>query len=164
MILPYGMLLTGLFNHAMSNFLKLSNDRYVLCDRVMYPLAPQHERKTRKDYGTKRGRHSTFASSPSSFDHPSSFHPVDDDNDEDDEGTSRANTLSPTSYVNSLSNDVLQMFTNPPHDEQNMSTLFTHQTKILNCQVQIRYEHMSGLKSIRKGIKKFVEGKEEMSN
>ncbi|GJR06369.1 putative reverse transcriptase domain-containing protein [Tanacetum coccineum] len=41
--------------------------------------------KTRKDYGTKRGRHSTLASSSSAFDHPSSSHHVDDDNDEDDE-------------------------------------------------------------------------------
>ncbi|GJV14533.1 retrovirus-related pol polyprotein from transposon TNT 1-94 [Tanacetum coccineum] len=84
MILPYGMLLTRLFNHVMSNFPELSNDLYVLCDCVMYPLAPQHERKIRKDYGTKRGRHSTSASSSSAFDHPSSSHHVDDDNDEDD--------------------------------------------------------------------------------
>ncbi|GJR19932.1 hypothetical protein Tco_0968459 [Tanacetum coccineum] len=68
--------------------------KYLLYDRVMYPLVPQHERKTRKDYGTKRGCHSTSASSSSAFDHPSSSHYVDDDNDEDDEGTSRASTPS----------------------------------------------------------------------
>ncbi|GJS99103.1 zf-CCHC domain-containing protein [Tanacetum coccineum] len=85
LILPYSMLLTRLFDHVMSNFPELSNDRYVLNDRVMYPLAPQHERKTRKDYGTKRGRHSTFASSSSAFDHPSSSHHINDDNDENDE-------------------------------------------------------------------------------
>ncbi|GJW81910.1 hypothetical protein Tco_0145885 [Tanacetum coccineum] len=92
----------------MSNFLELSSDRYVLYDRVRYPLAQQHERKTRKDYDTKKGRHSTSASSSSAFDHPSSPHYIDDDNDVADEDTSRISTLSPTSYVNSLSDDVPQ--------------------------------------------------------
>ncbi|GJU71669.1 hypothetical protein Tco_1263074 [Tanacetum coccineum] len=116
----------------MSNFPELSGNHYVFYNRVMYPLAQQHERKIRKDYGTKRGRHSTSASFSSAFDHPSSSHYVEDDNDEDDEGTSRVNTLSPTSYLNSLSDDIPQVFTNPPHDEENMETLFTRQTKILN--------------------------------
>ncbi|GJS92199.1 hypothetical protein Tco_0774835 [Tanacetum coccineum] len=72
-----------------------------------------------KDYGTKRGRHSTSESS-STFDNPSSSHRVDDDNDEDDEGTSRVSTPFPTHFINSLSNDVPQVFTNPPPDEQNL--------------------------------------------
>ncbi|GJY95549.1 hypothetical protein Tco_0511910 [Tanacetum coccineum] len=105
LILPYGMLLTRLFNHIMSNSPELSNDRYVLYDRVMLPLAPYYERKTQKDYGTKRGRPSTFTSSSSAFDHPSSSHHVDED-DENGEGTSRVRTPSPTRFVNSLSNDV----------------------------------------------------------
>ncbi|GKD75340.1 hypothetical protein Tco_1333622, partial [Tanacetum coccineum] len=74
----------------------------------MYPFALQHERKTRKDSGTKRGHQSTPASSSSAFDNPSSSHHVDDDNDENDEGNSRASTPSPISYVNSVSNDVPQ--------------------------------------------------------
>nr|GEW48290.1 retrovirus-related Pol polyprotein from transposon TNT 1-94 [Tanacetum cinerariifolium] len=61
------------------------------------------ERKTRKDYGTKRGRHST--SSPSAFGQPSSSHLNDDDDDGNDEGTSRASTPSPTRFVNSLTNE-----------------------------------------------------------
>ncbi|GJU74199.1 putative reverse transcriptase domain-containing protein [Tanacetum coccineum] len=132
---------------------KLSSDRFVLYDRVMYPLAPQHERKTRKDYGTKRGRHSTSASSSFTFDHPSSSHHVDD---EDNEGTSHVTTPSPTRYVNSMSNDVPQVFTSPPHDEQDMETFLIRQTKILNRQVQMRDEHKSGLRSIRKGIKNLL--------
>ncbi|GJW92489.1 hypothetical protein Tco_0170042 [Tanacetum coccineum] len=43
-ILPYGMLLTRLFNHFLSNFLELAIDRYILYDRVMHPLAPHSER------------------------------------------------------------------------------------------------------------------------
>nr|GEU90183.1 putative reverse transcriptase domain-containing protein [Tanacetum cinerariifolium] len=45
-----------------------------------------------KDRGTRRGLHST---SSSTFDQPSSSHLNDDDDDRNDEGTSRASTLSP---------------------------------------------------------------------
>ncbi|GJX51594.1 retrovirus-related pol polyprotein from transposon TNT 1-94 [Tanacetum coccineum] len=69
---------------------KLSNDRYALYDCVMCPFAVQQERKTRKDYDTRRGRSST--SSSSSFGQPSYSHPNDDDNDGNDEGNSRAST------------------------------------------------------------------------
>nr|GEX17066.1 reverse transcriptase domain, reverse transcriptase zinc-binding domain protein [Tanacetum cinerariifolium] len=85
LILPHGMLLTSLFNHVISESLELSNDHYVLCDRVMYPLTAQQERKTRKDYGTRRGRFST--SSSFTFGQPSSSHPNDDDNDGNEEVT-----------------------------------------------------------------------------
>ncbi|GJW61334.1 hypothetical protein Tco_0110669 [Tanacetum coccineum] len=53
LILPYGMLLTRLFEHVVSENLELSNHRYVLYDHVMYLLTAQQERKTRKDYGMK---------------------------------------------------------------------------------------------------------------
>ncbi|GJV63117.1 retrovirus-related pol polyprotein from transposon TNT 1-94 [Tanacetum coccineum] len=111
--------------------------------------------KTRKDYGTKRGRHSTSASASFAFDHPSFSHHVDDDNDE---GTSRVSTPSPTHFVNSLLNEIPQVFSNPPHDDQNMETFFTRQTKILNRQVQMRDEHRSGLRSIEKGINNLLKG------
>nr|GEV97492.1 retrovirus-related Pol polyprotein from transposon TNT 1-94 [Tanacetum cinerariifolium] len=55
------------------------------------------ERKTRKDRGTRRGRHST---SSFTFNQPSSSHLNDDDDDDDDgndERTSRASTHSPSS-------------------------------------------------------------------
>ncbi|GJW51567.1 hypothetical protein Tco_0092918 [Tanacetum coccineum] len=77
---------------------------YVLYDRVMNPLAAQQERKTRKDRGTRRGRHSTFSSF--AFDQPSSSHLNDDDDDGNGEGTSRASTPSPICYVNLLTNEV----------------------------------------------------------
>ncbi|GKD76162.1 hypothetical protein Tco_1334444, partial [Tanacetum coccineum] len=67
----------------------------------MYPLTAQQERKTRKDYGTRRGHSST--SSSSAFGQPSSSH-LNDDDDGNDEGTSRASTPSPTRFVNSLTN------------------------------------------------------------
>nr|GEU45565.1 retrovirus-related Pol polyprotein from transposon TNT 1-94 [Tanacetum cinerariifolium] len=61
----------------------------------------KRQNKTRKDYGMKRGRHST---SLSAFIQPSSSHLNDDDDDDDDDGndewTSRASTPSPTRFIN----------------------------------------------------------------
>ncbi|GKE21041.1 hypothetical protein Tco_1432553, partial [Tanacetum coccineum] len=101
-ILPYGMLLTRLFKLIMNENCNLYNESYVLYDHVMNPLVAQQERKTRKDRGTRRGRHST--SSSSAFDQPSSSHLNDDDDDGNGEGASRASTPSPIHYVNSLTN------------------------------------------------------------
>nr|GEX39481.1 retrovirus-related Pol polyprotein from transposon TNT 1-94 [Tanacetum cinerariifolium] len=82
--LPYGMLLTRLFEHVVFENPELLNHRYVLYDRVMYPFTAQQERKTQKDYGMKRGCHST--SSSSSFGQSSSYYlNDDDDNDRNDE-------------------------------------------------------------------------------
>ncbi|GJZ27569.1 hypothetical protein Tco_0571822 [Tanacetum coccineum] len=61
------------------------------------------ERKPRKDRATRRGCHST---SSSTFNQPSSSHLNDDDDDGNDEGTSRASTPSPIRYVNSLTNKI----------------------------------------------------------
>ncbi|GJY67162.1 hypothetical protein Tco_0469400 [Tanacetum coccineum] len=87
------MLLTRLFDHVIYENLKLSNDHYVLYDHVMSPLTAQQERKTRKNYGTKRGRPSTSTSSSSLFGQPSSSHHIDDDNDGNEEGASRVQAL-----------------------------------------------------------------------
>ncbi|GJW84590.1 hypothetical protein Tco_0157735 [Tanacetum coccineum] len=85
----------------MSEYPELSNDSYVLYNRVMTPLAAQLARKPRRDHGTRRGRPST---SSSTFDQPSSSHLNDDDDDGNDKGTSRASSPSPIRYVNSLTN------------------------------------------------------------
>ncbi|GJR76606.1 hypothetical protein Tco_0088971 [Tanacetum coccineum] len=74
----------------------------------MNPLGAQQEQKTRKDRGTRRGRHST--SSSSAFDQPSSSHLNDDDDDDGNgEGTSCASTPSPIRYVNSLTNQEIEL-------------------------------------------------------
>ncbi|GJX60406.1 retrovirus-related pol polyprotein from transposon TNT 1-94 [Tanacetum coccineum] len=82
---------------------ELSNESYVLYDHVMNPLTAHQERKTRKDRGTRRGRHST--SSLSAFYQLSSSH-LNDDDDWNGEGTSCASTPSHIRFVNSLTNDV----------------------------------------------------------
>ncbi|GKF67199.1 hypothetical protein Tco_0196878 [Tanacetum coccineum] len=77
-LLPYGMLLTRLFKHVVSIFLDLAIDHYISYDRVMHPLAPHYERKTRSDHGKKRPRDSNARSSSTTLNHPSSSHPLDD--------------------------------------------------------------------------------------
>ncbi|GJZ91732.1 hypothetical protein Tco_0663797 [Tanacetum coccineum] len=110
-----------------------------------------YERKPRKDRGTRRGRHST--SSSSAFDQPSFSHLNDDDDDDGNgEGTSRASTPSPIRYVNSLTNQVPQVFQNPPNIDPHLEPFYTRQTEIINRQVQIRDEHRGGLRSIGKAL------------
>ncbi|GJX30811.1 hypothetical protein Tco_0240666 [Tanacetum coccineum] len=135
----------------MSESPELVNESYILYDRVMNPLTAQQERKTRKDCGTRRGRHST--SSSSAFDQPNSSHLNADDDDGNDEGTLRASTLSPTRFVNSLTNEVPQVFQNLTNIDPDMEPFYTRQTKIINRQVQLRDEHRGGLRSVGKGLK-----------
>ncbi|GJY75466.1 hypothetical protein Tco_0480582 [Tanacetum coccineum] len=152
LILPYGMLLTRLFNVIMNENPELNNESYVLYDRVMNPLAAQQERKPRKDRGTRRGRHST--SSSSAFDQPSSSHLNDDDDDGNGEGTSRASTHSPIRYVNSLTNQVPQVLQNPPNIDPPLEPFYTRQTEIINRQVQLRDEQLGGVRSIGKSLRR----------
>ncbi|GJU54256.1 hypothetical protein Tco_1227970 [Tanacetum coccineum] len=110
-----------------------------------------YERKTRKDYGMRRGRSST--SSSSAFSQPSYSHPNGDDNDGNDEGTSHASTPSPTRFVNQLTNEVPRVFSNPPNIDPDMEPFYNRQTEILNLQIQLRDEQHGGIRSIGKGIK-----------
>ncbi|GJX59819.1 hypothetical protein Tco_0291209 [Tanacetum coccineum] len=115
---------------------ELVNEPYVLYDRVFNPFTAQQERTTRKDCGTRRGRHST--SSSFAFDQPSSSHLNDDDDDDGNEkGTSRTSTPSPTRFVNSLTNEVPRVFQNPPNIDPDMEPFYTCQTEIINRQVQL---------------------------
>ncbi|GJW45407.1 hypothetical protein Tco_0074206 [Tanacetum coccineum] len=142
------------FRSALEDFTLLYSyfcQMIVMSCAIMYPLTTQQERKTRKDYGTRRGRSST--SSLSAFGQPSSSLPNDDDNDGNYEDTSRASTPSPTHFVNSLSNNIPQIFSNLPDIDPNMEAFYTRQTKILNRQVQLRDEQHGGIRSIGKGIK-----------
>ncbi|GJX53544.1 retrovirus-related pol polyprotein from transposon TNT 1-94 [Tanacetum coccineum] len=100
LLLPYGMLLTRLFTFIMNE-----NP-----DHVMTPLSAQLEQKPRRDCGMRRGRHST--SSSSTFGQPSSSHLNNDYDYGNNEGTSRASTPSPIRYVNSLTDQVPQVFKN----------------------------------------------------
>ncbi|GKF89478.1 hypothetical protein Tco_0263441 [Tanacetum coccineum] len=104
----------------------------------------------------RRGRRST--SSSSAFDQPSLSHLNDDDDDGNDdgndEGTSRASTPSPIRYVKSLTNQVPQVFQNPPNIDSHLEPFYTHQTEIINRQVQLRDEHRDGVRLIGKSLRK----------
>ncbi|GJT05305.1 retrovirus-related pol polyprotein from transposon TNT 1-94 [Tanacetum coccineum] len=93
-ILPYGMLLTRSFNHVVSNFPELAIDHCILYDRVMHPLTPHYELKTRSDHGTKRCRDSNPSSSSTALNHSSSSHHLDENVDENDEESSHSSTPS----------------------------------------------------------------------
>nr|GEY61085.1 hypothetical protein [Tanacetum cinerariifolium] len=144
------MLLTRLFTHVVSNFPELSNERYILFDRVMHPLAPHYERNTRSDHGMKRSRSSNPSSSSNVLDHSSSSHYVNENDDGNDEESFHSNAPSPSQNINSLSNVVPIVFENPPHENQ---TMHTYQTEILNHQSQLRDEHRKWFRSIRRAIK-----------
>ncbi|GJU13735.1 retrovirus-related pol polyprotein from transposon TNT 1-94 [Tanacetum coccineum] len=137
-------------------------DYQILTREIMSTLKPLEEiirenvfclgeGKTRKDCGTRRGRHST--SSSFAFDQPSFSHLNDYDDDGNDEGTSRESTLSPTRFVNSLTNNIPQVFQNPPNIDPYMEPFYTRKIKIINRQVQLRDEHHGGLRSIGKGLR-----------
>ncbi|GJU40786.1 hypothetical protein Tco_1193743 [Tanacetum coccineum] len=70
-LLPYGMLLTRLFKHVVSISPELAIDHYLSYDRVMHPLAPHYERKTRSDHGKKIPCDSNNGSSSTTLNHSS---------------------------------------------------------------------------------------------
>ncbi|GKE20474.1 hypothetical protein Tco_1431986 [Tanacetum coccineum] len=121
-LLPYGMLLTKLFNHVVLNFPELAIDRYILYDRDMHPLASHYERKTRLDHGTKRCRDSNPSSSSTALNHASLSHHLDENVDENDDESSHSNTLSLPQLINSLSNVVPRIFENLPHESQSLDS------------------------------------------
>nr|GEU88678.1 retrovirus-related Pol polyprotein from transposon TNT 1-94 [Tanacetum cinerariifolium] len=138
-------------NHSLENFIRNLNQRTL---RVKESKGLWHEKR------------SFIHSSSSAFGQPSSSHPNDDDDDDDDDdgnydGTSHASTPIPTHFVNSLSNDIPQIFSNPPNVDPNMEALYSRQTEILNRQVQLRDEQRGGIRSIGKGIKNLLRGKKK---
>ncbi|GJV81534.1 hypothetical protein Tco_1517404 [Tanacetum coccineum] len=109
------------------------------------------------DRCTERGRPSTFLLHLNNLSFISLFYNDDDDDDDDDgndEGTSRASTPSPIRYVNSLTNQVPQVFQNPPNIDPHLEPFYTRQTEIINRQVQLRDEQHGGVRSIRKSLRR----------
>ncbi|GJV92231.1 hypothetical protein Tco_1540044 [Tanacetum coccineum] len=89
------MFLTRLYRYVMETYPHLENDTYDIVERVMRPFALRHTRRPRSD----RGKACRSVSSSSSHHQGTSSHQYDDDDDDDVE-TSRASTLSPTTYQN----------------------------------------------------------------
>ncbi|GJX95169.1 hypothetical protein Tco_0349755 [Tanacetum coccineum] len=76
--------------------LELAIDRYISHDRVMHPLAPHYERKTRSDHGKKRPRESNGSSSSTTLNHPSLSRPLDDTIDVNNDESFYSNSSSPS--------------------------------------------------------------------
>ncbi|GJS75822.1 hypothetical protein Tco_0725703 [Tanacetum coccineum] len=157
-LLPYGMLLTRLFKHVMFVFPELTIDRYISHDRVMHPLSPYYERKTRSDYGKKRPRESNASSSTTTLNHPPSSHLLDDTLDENDDESFHSNSLSPSQNISSSSNVVSRVRQNPPHEIHNLNTYLS---KTINLQTQQRDAHREGLRSIGQALKNRTGGKQK---
>ncbi|GJR44064.1 hypothetical protein Tco_1312167 [Tanacetum coccineum] len=84
-LLPYGMLLTRLFQHVVLVSPELDLDHYLSHDQAMHPIAPYYERKTRSNRGKKRSRKQNVSSSSTTQNHPSSSSPLDHMVDENDD-------------------------------------------------------------------------------
>ncbi|GJZ14418.1 hypothetical protein Tco_0549648 [Tanacetum coccineum] len=144
-LLLYGMLLTRLFKHVVSVFLELAIDRYISHDRVMHPLVPYYERKTRSDHGKKRPRESNASSSSATLNHPSSSHLLDDTLDENDDESFHSNSSSLSQNISSSSNVVSRVHQNPPRESHYLNT---HLSETINLQTQQQDAHREGLRSI----------------
>ncbi|GJU10855.1 copia protein [Tanacetum coccineum] len=108
-------------------------------------------RGPRKDHGTQRARHSTSLSS--AYHYGSSSHQIDDDEEIQNEGTSRASTPSPTSYLNSLPPLTHHEYDIPTTSQQNVDILFERQTILLNRQQQMHEEQRGVFRSFGKTLK-----------
>nr|GEW58353.1 ribosomal protein L7Ae/L30e/S12e/Gadd45 [Tanacetum cinerariifolium] len=146
--IPYGMFLTRLFRYVMEHYPHLDNGIYNVVDRVMRPLALRQTRRPRSDHDTQKARH--FIPSSSTHHFRSLSHQEDDDNNE---GTSRASTPSPNSYLNFLSPLDHQTYKIPTSSEQTDCLLFERQTTLLNQTQQIHKEARGGFKSFSKALK-----------
>ncbi|GKA48733.1 hypothetical protein Tco_0741691 [Tanacetum coccineum] len=73
--------------------------------------------------------------------------------DDEDDGSSRANTPSPTTYLNSLKPLDYQQYEVPTSSEQNDDHLFEHQTDLLNQTQQMHKELRGGFKSFGKALR-----------
>ncbi|GKC31238.1 hypothetical protein Tco_1038532 [Tanacetum coccineum] len=155
-LLPYGMLLTRLFKHVVSVFPDLAIDHYLSHDRVMHPLTPHYERKTRSDHGKKRPRESNASSSSTTLNHPSLSHPLDDIVDVNDEESFHSNSSSPSQNVSSSSNIVPRVHQNLPQESHDLNTYLS---KTINLQTQQRDAHREALRSIGQALKDMMSGK-----
>ncbi|GJW60670.1 hypothetical protein Tco_0110005 [Tanacetum coccineum] len=127
------------------------NGIYDIVDRVMRLVVVVQACKPRKDRVIKKGHHST--SSSTSYHHGLFSHQFDDDEEIQDEATSRTSSPSPTTYLNSLVLIRPHVFKNPTSPKQNTDTLFNRQTLLLNRQQQMHEEQRGAFKTFGKALK-----------
>nr|GEW89865.1 copia protein [Tanacetum cinerariifolium] len=128
-------------------------DHYLSHDRVMHPLAPRYERKTRSDHGKKRPHESNASSSSTTLNHLSSSRSLDDTIDVNDDESFHSNSSFPSQNVSSSSNVVPRVRQNPPHKSHNLNTYLS---ETINLQTQQRDAHREGLMSIGQALKNMM--------
>ncbi|GKE08837.1 hypothetical protein Tco_1412388 [Tanacetum coccineum] len=124
----------------------------------MHPLSPHYEQKTRPDHGKKRPRESNASSFPTTLNHPSSSHPLDDPIDKDDDESFHSNSSSPSQNISSSSNVFFRVLQNPPHESHYLNT---HLSETINLQTQQRDAHREELRSIGQALKNMMGGKQK---
>nr|GEU49273.1 hypothetical protein [Tanacetum cinerariifolium] len=143
----YGMFLTRLFRYVMEHYPHLDNGIYNIVDRFMHPLALKQTRKPRSDRGMPKARQSV---SSSTHHYGSSSRHEDDDKDD---GTFRASSPSPTTFLNSHSSLNYQKYDIPTFSQQDNDLLFERQTNLLNQMQKMHEEFRGGFKSFGKALK-----------
>ncbi|GJZ06597.1 hypothetical protein Tco_0540390 [Tanacetum coccineum] len=139
----------------METYPHLDNGTYDIVERVMRPLALRQTRRPRSDRG--KARHSVSSSSSQHQGTSSHQH----DKDDDDVETSRASTLSPTTYLNSLHPLDYQNYQMPSSSEQTNETLFARQTTLVNQTQRMHEEMRGGFKSFGKALKEVFSKKKK---
>nr|GEX60325.1 hypothetical protein [Tanacetum cinerariifolium] len=114
----------------------------------MRPLNLKQTHRPQSDRGVQKACHSIYSSSTHHFGSSS-----DQEDDGNNEGTFRASTPSPNSYLNSLSPLAHQTHIIPTSSEQTDRLLFERQTTLLNQTQKIHEEVRRGFKSFSKALK-----------
>ncbi|GKD52608.1 hypothetical protein Tco_1281584, partial [Tanacetum coccineum] len=99
---------------------------------------------------------SNASSSSTTLNHSSSFHPLDDIVDVNDEESFRSNSSFLSQNISSSSNVASRVLQNPPRKSQHMNTYLF---ETINLQTQHRDDHQKGLRSIGKALKDMMSGK-----
>ncbi|GJW93870.1 hypothetical protein Tco_0173542 [Tanacetum coccineum] len=122
-----------------------------LSNNIIWPTSSSNELKVLRPLQNPiflMARH--FVSSLSTHHFGSLSHQEDDDNDD---GTSRASTPSPTNYLNSIQPLNYQRYDIPTSSQQDDNLLFERQTELLNQTQQIHKEVRGGFKSFGKALR-----------
>nr|GEU58405.1 hypothetical protein [Tanacetum cinerariifolium] len=125
----------------------LDNGVYDVVDRAMRPLALTQARQPRSD--REKARH--FISSTSAHHSCGSLSRQEDD--DKDDGASRASAPSPTTYLNSFKPLNYQQYEIPSPSEQSDDLLFKRQTELLNQSQELHKEVRGRLKSFGKALR-----------
>ncbi|GJS39300.1 hypothetical protein Tco_0564343 [Tanacetum coccineum] len=104
------------------------------------------------DRGMRRGSSFHFFSSSFRLTSYLILNDMNDDGNEKDLAVPI--TPTPIRYINSLTNQVPQVFQNPPNIDPHLEPFYTRQTEIISRQVQLRDEHRGGVRSIGKSLRR----------